>query len=150
MNEQQACILLSHLTAFAQRAACAPVYGDEYLDHWGEIYAANHLRSRGILFEMFLRYPAEIMQAVGFGCALPLPAGETFYPLLPRQRAVQERLDTLDAAEARADAELARTTARPGPHVLEVPALHGDRLIQSMHPRKFPSHRKTGGQRYDG
>ncbi|MCU7877250.1 MAG: hypothetical protein KZQ84_10705 [Candidatus Thiodiazotropha sp. (ex Lucinoma borealis)] len=70
------------------------VYQDQYLEYWGDVYLSNKaiLKERGVLFDTFLIDPKAILEAVLFGKPLPLPEGEDFYPLLPSQRAVQERL----------------------------------------------------------
>ncbi|MCU7934150.1 MAG: hypothetical protein KZQ99_04625 [Candidatus Thiodiazotropha sp. (ex Dulcina madagascariensis)] len=69
-----------------------PIYRDEYLAYWGNVYIANRalLKERGVLFETFLINPRAILDAVAF--CKPLPLTDDFYPLLPAQRAVQERL----------------------------------------------------------
>ncbi|MBL3601597.1 MAG: hypothetical protein JMN25_17325 [gamma proteobacterium endosymbiont of Lamellibrachia anaximandri] len=68
------------------------MYSDNYIEFYAEVYLANRavLRDRGILFETFLHHPEEILEAAAF--KKPLPLDDTFYPLLPAQAAVQERL----------------------------------------------------------
>ncbi|MCU7906505.1 MAG: hypothetical protein KZQ76_11830 [Candidatus Thiodiazotropha sp. (ex Epidulcina cf. delphinae)] len=68
------------------------VYQDEYLSYWGDAYIANRsiLKERGILFETFLQAPRAILEAAAF--FKPLPLTDDFYPLLPAQRIVQDRL----------------------------------------------------------
>lgn len=67
----------------------APVVPDAALDYWGEVYTANPaIRDQGVLFESFLRAPAELMAAV-----LLAPLQDAEPGLLPRQRATRARLD---------------------------------------------------------
>ncbi|MEW8522521.1 MAG: hypothetical protein AB2552_05660 [Candidatus Thiodiazotropha endolucinida] len=70
------------------------MYPDNYLDHWGDLYVRNCalLKARGVLFETFLMAPRDILTAVAFNKPLPLAEGQAFYPLLPKQQAIQERL----------------------------------------------------------
>lgn len=67
------------------------ILSDEYLEDWGRFYEENNFYARGILFETFLTDPEAISQAVLFGGVMPLPRGEEYYPLLPRQREVALR-----------------------------------------------------------
>ena len=79
-------------------------YSDEYLDHWGDVYVANYalFTARNVLFETFLLDPWAILTAVTFG--FPLPSGEDgFYPLLPAQKAIQERLINEEADQEMVD-----------------------------------------------
>lgn len=64
----------------------APTYSDQQLDYWGYLYQVNRLYARGILFEHFMQAPRDILQAVIYRQALPLPPGAEHYPLLPKQR----------------------------------------------------------------
>lgn len=68
-------------------------YSDEYLDYWGDVFVRLGLYPQhGVLFETFLLYPQEIVQA----CAQHDPHAT---PLLPRQaeamhaQMAQERMD---------------------------------------------------------
>jgi hypothetical protein len=67
---------------FLPTAHCPlPTYGDSYIEHWGEVFTA-HPCLRGICtFEQFLARPQMTLAAVIGGA------------LLPRQRAVQRRID---------------------------------------------------------
>jgi hypothetical protein len=51
----------------------APVIADELLEHWADVYLRTpELRRRGVLFESFLAFPAEVLHAVeaeGAACA---------------------------------------------------------------------------------
>lgn len=59
---------------------------------WSALYLDNpDIAARGVKIEEFLHQPAEIFEAVVYGRALPLDPR----PLLPAQRAVQERLDAV-------------------------------------------------------
>ena len=154
MNEQAMRATLDNLSAFTLIAFTAALqrtsgrYSDEHLEHWGEVYAANPaLAARGILLAAFLDYPQELLEAVVFRRALPLAPDQEHYPLLPRQRVVAARVDAIEAAEARAESELARATHVDGPGVREAPQLHGEQLIQPRHLRASPSRRKVGGPR---
>lgn len=57
------------------------MYPDHYINHWGEIFTANPCLRRACTFEQFLAQPRRIMVSL---------TGRT---LLPKQWAVQERLD---------------------------------------------------------
>jgi hypothetical protein len=37
---------------------------DEALDYWGEIYVAQDINRRGVLFDAFLQAPEEILDAI--------------------------------------------------------------------------------------
>lgn len=64
----------------------APTYSDQQLDYWGYLYQVNRLYARGILFDAYMRSPRDILQAVLYHRALPLPPGAEHYPLLSQQR----------------------------------------------------------------
>ena len=75
-------------------------YDDVWLHHWADVYLANTgLRAIGITFEMFLQAPAQILASATFHTLMPLPEAHKFYPLLPAQRAVQERVDAAAAGQ---------------------------------------------------
>ena len=67
----------------------------DHIEHWLRIYQANRLYRRGILFSTFVVAPGEILQGCQTLDALMRdPTGGTeFASLLPRQAAVQARLD---------------------------------------------------------
>lgn len=88
---------------------CVPVIlPDEEIEYWGRFYEENNFHSRGIRFEIFMTDPFAISQAILFGTPMPLPRGEDYYPLLPRQRDVALRAHPRVRAISRplADAEL--------------------------------------------
>lgn len=58
------------------------IVDDAYLEYWGEIFTANPCIRRVCTFEQFLRRPQRICASL---------AGGT---LLPRQHAVQQRIDS--------------------------------------------------------
>lgn len=64
------------------------ILADEDLEYWGRWFVDNHFEKRGVNFETFMTDPFAIAQALLFGLPMPLPKGEEFYPLLPRQREV--------------------------------------------------------------
>ena len=83
--------LLSFLLAADE--PCEPLFvADEDLEYWGRFYVGNNFEARGILFETFMSDPFAIGQAAIFGTPRSLPAGDEFYPLLPRQREVAARM----------------------------------------------------------
>ena len=57
------------------------IYDDGYIEHWGEIFTARPYLRRICTFEQFLARPQQWLAAI-LGAAP-----------LPRQRAVQRRLD---------------------------------------------------------
>lgn len=88
------------LTQARLTPAIPRTYSDACLDHWGEVYLDNPgLRAIGITFEMFLQQPAQILESATFHTLMPLPEPHKFYPLLPQQRAVQERVDAAAAGQ---------------------------------------------------
>ena len=105
-------------------------YPDAYIDYWGEIYTANPvLHRRGILFESFLQAPHELLAAVANGTALPLPDREDFYPLLPAQQRVRDRLvmeEIADALEQRLEQE-------------HGPVCRNGRLIEPLRHHAYPN-----------
>ena len=75
-------------------------YDDDYLEHWGNEYRARpFLRAIGISFEQFLQFPRELIDTASVSTLIPLPNAHGFYPLLPAQRAVQERVDAAAAGQ---------------------------------------------------
>jgi voltage-gated potassium channel Kch len=60
---------------------------DERLEFLGALFLRTNLHARGILFETFVAYPAEIFRAVT-GRELPRAPLDDYLPLLSRQRAV--------------------------------------------------------------
>jgi hypothetical protein len=122
--------LAAFTSSFVPPALSAP-YSDEYIEHWAQEYRARRVWRYGVPFELFLRQPRQILNAL---------LHQGFLPLLPEQRKVQQRLDA-DEAEAEA---LARCD-RPGRHAAQAPALHGDRYVQPMRPRRWLSRWKVGG-----
>lgn len=75
----------------------APSYSNEHIECCARLYRDNPaLRQRGVLFSTFVAFPEECMLAAAGGMAVPLPAGEEYYPLLPDQLAVRARLDRDD------------------------------------------------------
>ena len=77
-----------------ERPIRAPVYSDEHIDFWSEVYLANRwVRARGVLFETFLAHPVQILYALG---AL---AEDCSRMLLGAQRRVREQIDFSAQAE---------------------------------------------------
>ena len=93
--------LLCTQRRFEADAVAAPlVFADEAIDFWSEVYLANPVLSKlGISFEAFLAQPREILPAAQFTALMPLTDYIDNLPLLPRQRAVRERLDARDAGQ---------------------------------------------------
>lgn len=105
-------------------------YPDAYIEYWGEIYTANPvLRQRGILFHAFLHAPDELLAAVTSGTSLPLPEGEEFYPLLPAQRRVHDKVLIAEIADA-----LERQLERE-----HQPVCRDGRLIEPLRHHAFPN-----------
>lgn len=112
-----------------------PSYPDAYIEHWYRLFHANRLYERHhVRFDTFLEHPYEILGAVIYGQAWPLPRGQEYYPLLPSQQAVMEGLEReeLSALEAeRAEAEFdAMPTAECRNGTWVIPLHH------TAHPRK--------------
>jgi hypothetical protein len=74
---------------------------DEEIDFWGGVYLANPaIFQLGISFEQFLAQPRELLPAATFGALISLTdLLLSRVTLLPKQRAVQERLDAADAGQ---------------------------------------------------
>lgn len=134
MSEHDVRQIQGNLAAFADSfvapAMTAPC-SDEYIEYWAREYRARRVWRYGVPFELFLRQPRQILNAL-------LERG--FLPLLPEQRKVQQRLDDYDA-----EAEALSGCERPGPNLAQAPALHGDRYVQPMRPRNWLPRWKVGG-----
>ncbi|MCU7842090.1 MAG: hypothetical protein KZQ94_22305 [Candidatus Thiodiazotropha sp. (ex Troendleina suluensis)] len=118
------------------------VYSDAYLSYWGDVYVANRaiLEDRGVVFETFLTDPRAILEAVLFCKPLPLSEGEDFYPLLPSQKAVQERLINADLDEWLRD-ELERNLTRITP-TGKTPVRRADgQIIEPLKHHSYPQKR---------
>ena len=72
-----------------------PTYTDEYIEKWANVFLKNRLSEHGIIFEIFLQFPQNILDAIN---------ERDFEPLLPQQAYVQKRLGIKDqlARERRA------------------------------------------------
>lgn len=66
-------------------------------DYWRRIYTANPRLMNLMSFECFIQAPEQYLFSYTFGTAQPLVDAD-YYPLLPRQRIVKERLIIQDAA----------------------------------------------------
>lgn len=65
-------------------------YSDDYIERWGRLFVLRELHMQyGIRFETFLRHPHAYLHQIAMHA---MPSGD-YLPLLPRQRAVQARLD---------------------------------------------------------
>lgn len=83
-------------------AAHTPIKMSEaVIDMWADVYAANPMIALlGISFEMFLIQPHKFLPTANFTAIIPLTDEMLArLPLLPKQRAVQERLDAADAGQ---------------------------------------------------
>lgn len=88
------------ITAHRLRPAVERTYPDADIERWGEIYLANpQLATIGVTFEAFLNQPGQILRAAIYHELVPLPDHLDFYPLLPKQRAIRERLDAAAAGQ---------------------------------------------------
>jgi|GEM_PF-5430448 len=63
---------------------------NEALEHWASFYVANNIKAKGLSFELFITDPNAYCEALIFGCAMPLH--EDFYPLLPEQKVIADKL----------------------------------------------------------
>lgn len=86
---------------FEAAAQAAPlILPDEAIDFWGGVYLENPVLAQiGITFEAFLAQPREILPAAHFSAIVPLTDFIDSFSLLPKQRAVQERLDAESAGQ---------------------------------------------------
>lgn len=66
-------------------------FTDAYIERCAQIYHASTVLPRAVPFFVFLCRPQHHVALYHDHRALP--AGEDFLPLLPKQRAVQQRLD---------------------------------------------------------
>ena len=95
--------------------------------HWRMMYFANRVGDHGISLAQYLLDPDAILHAVIYGTARPLPEGEEFYPLLPAQQAIADRLEAEELAETLQE-EMDGQHSRQG-NVIE---MHGPRQIEPM------------------
>ncbi len=79
-----------------------PRVSDVELECWGNFYVANKLHARGVLFTAFMRNPRRFAESVVFRRPMPLPKGEEFYPLLPKQLEAAMRIDRHNRPRRRA------------------------------------------------
>lgn len=115
------CITIN-ATAVIDPADMPIILADEDLEYWGRYFVANRFDKRGVLFETFMTDPFAIAQALLFGLPMPLPKGEEFYPLLPRQREVAVRTHPR-----------VRAVSRPLPEMhelLDIPSSFANRRIE--------------------
>ncbi|PCJ88579.1 MAG: hypothetical protein COA54_02350 [Thiotrichaceae bacterium] len=63
-------------------------YTDEHLEYWGNVYLREKLKQYGIVFEMFLRMPQQILDSI---------KKHQFKPLLSAQRVVAAQIRHEDA-----------------------------------------------------
>lgn len=85
--------------------ASAPMLSDEDLHYWGSQFVRRGL-ARYMDFDRFVRDPRRHLAAIEAG---------DFRPLLPEQRGVRDRLESLD----------------------DVGELHGDRVIEPMRHHSY-------------
>lgn len=92
-------LLITHDRLHAHPAASLRM-PDELLDFYGDLYLANAwLGAIGISFELFLGAPAQWLACAQSHSLVPLDERQNFYPLLPRQRAVRDRVDAAEAGQ---------------------------------------------------
>lgn len=116
----------------------APVYTDEHIERCAKLYMQNpELRARGVLFVMFLAQPQAYLRAIDFGLVMPLPPGEEFYPLLPDQRAVRDRIDCALAVAVDVEAHVAKADAYVLRRRMRVSNGAG---VEPLHHRTWPRH----------
>lgn len=128
-------LLCTHRRFEAAAAAAPLIMSDERLDFLGGLYLENpRLSLAGISFEMFLSDPRPFL---GMQIAGILSADEAvaFLRLLPRQRAVRDRLDAADAGqmELALGVSEARLTAAS-------PVVHDGSLVEKLRHHVWPKH----------
>ncbi len=75
-------------------------YDDAWIERWAAVYNANpQIAAIGITLDMFLAQPEQLLRAAVYHELVPLPEHLDFYPLLPKQRAIRERLDAEAAGQ---------------------------------------------------
>ena len=85
-------------------AGAARTFADAEIERMAEIYQANPgLYRLGVSFGEFIEQPDAYLPLVAPHALIPLDAGVRFYALLPRQRAVQYRLDSEAAGQLALD-----------------------------------------------
>lgn len=70
-----------------------PVYADEQIEHWGNVFQAHRLHELGIRFDVFLSCPREILEAVARTHTADRLAAYPSADLLPTQRAIADALE---------------------------------------------------------
>lgn len=68
------------------------MHTDEHIEYWGKVFVDNQLRQTGLTFERFIEDPVEHLEAELFRFRERSFEPDPL-PLLPRQRAVQARID---------------------------------------------------------
>lgn len=103
------------------------IISNEDLDRWSEIYLSNNIAARlpGMTLTIFLENPEEILKAAIYKTPAPLPDGEDFYPLLPKQ--INAALDAIEQEKEQALIE----TLEDG-LVEFYMQLRGDRLVEPL------------------
>ena len=121
-------------------ASATPMLPDAYLHYWSDRYIQLGLHQRGVPLLNFLRDPWLYIDPIDLELLFD---DEDHLPLLPEQRAVQERLDALDldAVEQEAEGDIAHLPLRDG---RRVEPLHHHRHPRGHHRKPFFRPRKGG------
>lgn len=124
-------------------ASATPMLPDAYLHHWSDRYIQLGLHKRGVPLLDFLRDPWLYIHPIDLEILFDDEEGDDvrdeYLPLLPRQRAVQSRLD-VEAAEVEAEAGIESLPVRDGHRV--------EPLHHHRHPRRWRQanfRRRQGG-----
>jgi len=113
-------------------------YSDEYIERWGNVYVANHIKNTGVPFDQFLRRPNEHL--VNFMNTKPPLCDNGPYPLLQSQISVQQNLafqNLLDELTEEGEAD----------HHGKIVELHGDHLVEPIRQYQPAKKWKTNTRR---
>jgi len=128
-------LLCTHRRVAAAAHAAQLIMSDERLDFLGGLYLENpRLALIGISFEMFLADPRPFL---GMQIAGLLSADEAvaFLRLLPRQRAVRDRLDAADAGQMELALGVSEAKLKPAS-----PVIRDGALIEKLRHHVWPRH----------
>jgi len=108
------------------RLPSVPVYSDEHINYWTDVWMELDLKYQNILLETFLAFPHDILKSIDEFAKL-------HRPLLPEQKKVQRRvwLDELDQ-------EVHEQAVRKGARV------NNGHLVEPMRHHTWPAnHRRS-------
>tara|TARA_R110002072_G_scaffold53406_1_gene141035 strand:+ start:160 stop:537 length:378 start_codon:yes stop_codon:yes gene_type:complete len=107
------------------------------LERLCDLYIENKIKDRGYTLEQFLENHRSIISSVVFNVPAPLPIDEDFYPLLPAQRKVMDKLDreaAFDLMGEQFEYDIQRHTSKE-----VIVSMSNGCMKESMHHRHYPN-----------